>query len=202
LDFGGTYPVDLSATLTLLFTPEDGLPDDPGIQFQNGERTLTFTIPAGSPAHIPTILLKTGTVAGVITIAAKFTPPSGDNLPGEVPPIRIAVGRTPPAISAVTCTRTPSGFTVVIDGYTNTREATQAMFDFTAASGASLGTSQLVLQTSSLFTTWFASSGADGGVFRYTQPFTVNGSSTSVASVTVRLGNAAGASTSASCQLQ
>jgi hypothetical protein len=102
----------------------------------------------------------------------------------------------------VTCTRSTGGFTVVIDGFTNTREATQATFDFTAASGQSLGTSQLQLSTATLFSGWFASSAGStvGGVFRYTQPFTVNGSST-VAGVSVKLGNSAGTSAAASCQL-
>jgi hypothetical protein len=67
-----------------------------------------------------------------------------------------------------------------------------------------LGTTQLALQTGSLFSTWFGSSNASsvGGVFRYTQPFTVQGSATSVASLTVRLGNTAGTSAPSSCQLQ
>jgi hypothetical protein len=70
---GATYPVDLKLTVTLTFAPDSGLPDDPAIQFQNGTRTFTVTIPAGTPATIPALITKTGTVAGVITINATFT---------------------------------------------------------------------------------------------------------------------------------
>jgi hypothetical protein len=204
LTLGGTYPVDLKVTLTLTFAPDSGLPDDPAIQFQNGSRTFTFTVPAGTPATIPALVTKTGTVAGVITITATFTTATGtDVTPSGVAPQRIQVSRGAPVISSVTCSRSATGFTVVIDGYTNTREATQATFDFTAASGQSLGTSELQVSTTSLFTGWFGSSAAStaGGLFRYTQPFTVNGSST-VSNVTVKLGNSVGASAAASCQLQ
>jgi hypothetical protein len=203
ITLGATYPVDLKLTVTLTFAPDSGLPDDPAIQFQNGGRTFTVTIPAGTPAAIPALIAKTGTVAGVITISATFTTTTGtDVTPPTVAPQRIQVGRAVPTISLLTCTRSTGGFTVVIDGFTNTREATQATFDFTAASGQSLGTSELQVSTTSLFSGWFGSSAGStiGGIFRYTQPFTVSGSST-VAGVTVKLGNSAGTSATASCQL-
>jgi hypothetical protein len=205
LTVGGTYPVELRGTLTLTFAPDTGLPDDPSIQFPNGTRTLTFTVPAGTPAQIPAVVVKTGTVAGAITITLTFTTTTGQTVtPGGVTPQRITIVRAAPGISSVTCARNASGFTVTIDGYTNTREATQAAFDFAASSGASLGTTQITLQTTSLFSTWFGSGSASGvgGVFRYTQPFTVQGNASSVASLTVRLGNSAGTSGAASCQLQ
>jgi hypothetical protein len=205
LTLPGAYPVELRGTLTLTFAPDGGLPNDPSIQFPNGTRTLTFTVPAGAPAQIPAVVLKTGTVAGVITVTLTFTTASGEVVtPAGVTPQRITIARAAPSIASMTCTRNAGGFTVVIDGYTNTREATQATFDFTAASGASLGTTQLALQTGSLFTGWFGSSGAAtvGGLFRYTQPFTVQGSGASISGLSVRLGNAAGTSAVATCQLQ
>lgn len=205
LTLGGTYPVELRGTLTLTFTPDGGLPNDPAIQFPNGTRTLTFTVPAGAPAQIPAVLVKTGTVAGVITVTLTFTTASGEPVtPAGVTPQRITIARAAPSISSITCVRNASGFTVTIDGYTNTRESTQATFDFTAASGASLGTTQLLLQTGSLFSGWFGSSNASaaGGLFRYTQPFTVQGTTTNVTGLSVRLGNAAGTSATATCQLQ
>jgi hypothetical protein len=151
------------------------------------------------------LIVKTGTVAGVITITPTFTAAGGtDVAPAGVGPQRIQVGRAAPVISSVTCSRNATGFTVVIDGYTNTREATQATFDFTAVSGQSLGTSELQVNAAPLFTSWFGSSaGATvGGIFRYTQPFNVNGAAANVGSITVKLGNAVGTSATASCQLQ
>jgi hypothetical protein len=204
LTFTGTFPVELRGTLTLTFTPDTGLPDDPAVQFQNGARTLSFTVPAGAPPTIPAVVTKTGTVAGVITITLAFATATGETVaPAGVTPQRIVVPRAVPGIASLTCARNASGFTATIDGFTNTREATQATFDFVAASGQSLGTTQLVLQTGSLFSGFFGSAGGltAGGVFRYTQPFTVQGSATNVASLTVRLGNAVGSSATASCQL-
>ena len=165
---------------------------------------MTFTVPAGAPAQAASTVVKTGTVAGAITITLTFTTATGEPVtPGGVTPQRITIARAAPGISSVTCARNTSGFTVTIDGYTNTREATQAAFDFTASSGASLGTTQITLQTASLFSAWFGSGSASGvgGVFRYTQPFTVKGNASSIASLTVRLGNSAGTSGGVSCQL-
>lgn len=205
LTLGGTYPVDLRGTVTLTFAPDSTLPNDPAIQFQNGTRTFTFTVPAGAAAQVPPLVLKTGTVAGVITITAAFTTAAGENVtPGNIAPQRIQIGRAAPGISSMTCSRNATGFTVVIDGFTNTREATQATFDFAAAAGANLGTTQLIVQAGQLFTGWFGGGAAAnaGGVFRYTQPFTVQGTSTAVTGVSARLANSAGTSASASCQLQ
>ena len=109
--------------------------------------------PAGTQPQIPQVVTKTGTVAGTITLTLSFTTASGaDVTPPGLTPQRIQVGRAAPGISLVTCTRNAGGFTVVIDGFTNTREAIQATFDFNAASGASLGTTQLVVTTASLLT--------------------------------------------------
>lgn len=204
LTLGGTYPVDLIVTVTLTFAPDAGLPDDATVQFQNGSRTVSFTVAAGTPASVPAVLLKTGTIAGVITISATFTTSGGtDVTPPGIAPQRIQIGRTAPVISSVTCTRNSAGFTVVVDGYTNTREVTQSTFDFSAASGQSLGTTELQVTTTSIFSGWFGSgAGATvGGLFRYTQPFTVNGSAT-IAGITVKLGNSVGTSAAVSCQLQ
>jgi hypothetical protein len=204
LGLGGAYPVALQGMVTLTFTPDSNLPDDPAIQFQNGSRTLAFTVPAGTTPAIPAVIAKTGTVAGVITIGVAFTTGGTDVTPPSVTPQRIQIGRAAPSIASMTCARNGAGFTVVVDGYTNTREATQATFDFTGASGASLGTAELVVTAGPLFSAWFGSTGsaASGGLFRYTQPFTVQGSPTTVAALTLKLGNSAGTSASSSCQLQ
>jgi hypothetical protein len=149
--------------------------------------------------------VKTGTVAGTITITLTFTTPSGtDVTPAGLAPQQIQVGRAAPVITSLTCTRSGSGFTATADGYTNTREATQATFDFASASGASLGTTQLVVPAGQMFVAWFGSAGSAGagGLFRYTQPFTIQGTGSTVTGVTLRLANAVGASAPATCQLQ
>jgi hypothetical protein len=108
--------------------------------------------------------------------------------------------RAAPALTSVECVRRgATAFDVTADGFTNTRAAGQATFDFQAATGASLGTTQLTVDATQPFTTRFSSAtGASaGGTFRYTQPFNVQGNSNDVGSVTVRLANAAGTSPSA-----
>jgi hypothetical protein len=48
ITLAAAYPIALSGTLTLEFTPDAVSPaDDPAIQFSAGGRTLNFTIPAG-----------------------------------------------------------------------------------------------------------------------------------------------------------
>jgi hypothetical protein len=203
LNLAGTYPVDLLGTLTLTFTGDGGPPDDPAIQFQNGSRVFTFTLPAGTSPQPVQVVMKTGTVAGVATIATSFTAGGTDVTPSGIGPQRIQIPRAAPSLSTPTCTRNSTGFTVVIDGFTNTREATSAIFDFQAAAGANLGTNEITVPTTSLFGGWFGSSGAAGagGLFRYTQPFTVQGNTSGITSISARLANSAGTSAAVSCQL-
>lgn len=204
LAIGGTYPVEVTGTLTLTFTGDSGLPDDPAIQFQNSSRVITFNVPAGTTLQPQQIAVKTGTTAGVITITPAFTASGVNVTPPGITPQHIQILRGAPGIASVTCTRNGSGFTVVVDGFTNTREATQATFDFQSASGAALGTTELTVNVGPLFSSWFggtASAGA-GGLFRYTQPFTVQGNTTDIGSIAVKLANTSGSSAQASCTLQ
>jgi hypothetical protein len=187
----------------MTFTADGDLPDDPAIQFQNGSRLFAFTIPAGTQPQIQ-VTLKSGTVAGLVTITPAFSANGQDLTPpgGVVQSIRIAPA--PPVISLFTCTRTLSGFVAEVDGFTNTRAATLASFDLQSASGDSLGTVQLGADAPLLFSGWFGSpeAAAAGGVFQYTQTIAAQVDSSKVVSATVKLSNTVGTSTAASCQLQ
>ncbi len=197
------YPVDLLGTLTLTFAGQGGLPDDPAIQFQNGTRVFTFTVPAGTQPSPVQVMVSTGTVAGTITITPTFTAGGTDVTPAGIAPEIILIAPAAPSLSTPTCAANASGFTVTVAGFSNTRDATVATFNFQAASGATLGTSQLAITVGPLFAAWFGStaSAANGGAFAYTQPFTVQGALSTIASVTVTLGNSSGTSTSVSCQV-
>jgi hypothetical protein len=148
--------------------------------------------------------MKSGTVAGLITITPAFAANGQDVTPpgGVAQQIRIAPAA--PAISLLTCTRTPSGFVAVVDGFSNTRAATQASFDLQSASGDSLGTVALGADAPLPFSGWFGSAeaAAAGGVFRYTQTITTQVDASTIVSATVKLSNTIGTSTTASCQLQ
>lgn len=93
-------------------------------------------------------------------------------------------------------TRTASGFDVAITGFATPREVTQAVFRFTAASGANLQTTELTIPLSATSATWFSSDSARafGSQFTYRQPFTLSGDSAAVSSLSVTLSNSVGAS--------
>ena len=194
---GATYPVPLEGQLELVFTGDGGLPDDPMIQFSNGRRLLTFAIPAHTPPQI-LVTVKAGTVAGVIVLTPSFRAGPVNVTPVGVATQRITVARAAPVLTSVECTRpAASTFAITADGFTNLRSATQASFDFQAASGVTLGTNQLSLDAGSLFNAWFSGPAAAGvgGTFRYNQIFNVQGASSSIGAVSLRLTNAAGTST-------
>ena len=79
---------------------------------------------------------------------------------------------------------------------------TEAQFHFTPASGKSLTTTDLTVQLSSAFQTWYGSEASDqyGTNFLYTQPFTLNGDASDIASVTITLTNSNGTSSPSTVQ--
>jgi hypothetical protein len=124
--------------------------------------------------------------------------------PTPAPTQSIVVPAGPPVITGVTATRTSTGFTVTVTGYASNRDVDSAAYQFAASEGSSLQTTQLSTTITSLFTQWYgsASSAPYGSQFTMTQPFAVNGSASSILSVTVTLTNALGTSPAASAILQ
>jgi hypothetical protein len=88
---------------------------------------------------------------------------------------------------------------VDVNGYSTTRDMTTAVFQLNPAPGGSFTSSVITVPVSSLFTSWYQSSGATafGSQFTYAQPFTVIGDTNQIQSVTVTLTNSAGTSVSA-----
>src|SRR5450755_2186355 len=206
LALGAAYPQDISGAVTLTFQPDAALAspaDDPAIQFSAGGRTANFTIPANSTAPV-SFLLQTGTVAGAITLTVTWQA-GGTTLPTPAALTQIIqISPAVPVIGAVTATATSSGFQVVITGYSNTRELSQAVLQFAPAAGQTLQTTSLTVSLTSAATTWFQSGTSDqyGSQFILTLPFTVgNGAASAIGSVSVQLVNSQGSSTSASATL-
>jgi len=199
---GSTYPVDVTVTLTLTFTPASGA-DDPAVQFSTGGRTATITVPAGQTTGATSVGVQSGTVAGSITITAQLTAAGQNVTPSPAPTTTIQIPATAPVITSVTAVATSTGFTVTVAGYSNTRDVSEAVFVFTAASGANLQTGQVSVTLSSTFSAWFGSSAAApyGGQFTLTQPFTVTGNQQAVTSVAVTLTNSVGTSQSVSASV-
>jgi hypothetical protein len=194
---GQPYPSPISGTITLTFAPDAANnADDPSIRFSTGGRTTAFTIPAGSTTASftqPTVGIQTGTVAGVITLTTALQA-GGSPVTCNCPLTQtIRIARSAPTISSVRVTRTSTGFSVVVTGFSTTREVSQGLFRF---GGSNLQTSELSVQLAQPFTTWFqgAQSAQFGGQFVLTMPFNVSGDTASVTSVTVTLTNGVGAS--------
>jgi hypothetical protein len=115
------------------------------------------------------------------------------------PSLTAQVNRAAPVVSDVQVTRSSGGISLAVTGYSTSREITQAVFTFSAASGQSLqsSASSITVDVGSLFTTWFQSSNNSqyGSQFVFTQPFTIQGDANSVIPVSVTLTNREGSAT-------
>ena len=203
ITIGAPYPVNLSGVLTLTFTSDATIGgDDTAVRFTNGQRTLNFTVPAGSTAAQlvgGNIAVQTGTTAGRITLSGQLL--SGAQVVGTFTrEVRVDAG--PPVITSVRATRTSSGFTVLINGFATSKQVTSARVILTAASGQTLAQTDFTINVDSAFATYYRAASPDNGsTFSVEIPFTVS-PSTAVASVSVTLTNSLGSSSSVSATLQ
>ena len=177
LALGAAYPQAITGQVTVAFQPDTSLAspaNDPAIQFSSGGTSASFTIPANSMAPI-SFSLQSGTVAGTISFTVTWQAGgAGLAVPATLTQ-SITIAPATPVISAVTASTNSSGFSVVIIGYSNTRDLSQAVLQFTPASGQTLQTTSLTVSLSSVATAWFGGSASDqyGGQFVLTLPFTV-----------------------------
>jgi hypothetical protein len=196
------YPVDMNVTLALTFAPDAG-PDDPTVAFSSGGRTAHLIIPAGATVSLASVGVQTGTVAGLITITAQLLVGTTDITPSPAPSTTIRINAAPPTITSATATRNASGFTVVVIGFVPDREIISVMFTFNAAPGSTLQTTSLTIPVDAVFGPWFSGPGvAFGSQFTFTQPFSVQGNTQSIVSVTITLVNKLGNSASVTVNLQ
>jgi hypothetical protein len=203
LQLSQAFPVELNGTATLTFTPDEGLPQDPAVRFANGGTTVNFTIPAGQAAALPAtgsqFAFQTGTTAGTVTLSVVLRLGSTvlDPAPFVVKTVRIPASG--PVITNLTIIRNPAGFEIRVTGYSNIRQISGAVFRFTAAPGAALGTAEVSVPVASVFQQWFSSetSRQFGGQFLLVVPFTLDGSAGGLASVQVTLTNSAGSGSAA-----
>ena len=200
------YPDDLSGNLTIQFTPGQSLPPDPMIALLGGTCSgsnsgttcsVAFQIPASQTSAALT--LQTGTVSGTVVYSIDNVSVGGVAVTlSNNPPTSASVPPQPPVITSVSIQPESSGFNIVVTGFSNTREVTEADFTFTPTSGDQLQTSTFSLtNVAGTFQSYYASdaSKAVGSEFVYTQPFTLTaGSIGTLQSVSVSLKNAQGAS--------
>ena len=192
------YPVDLVGTLTIGFTRVTSPQiTDPSLQFAAGGTTVTFPIPANTTT-VPPIELQAGTIAGTITVPLTLTAGGINVTPAGLAPVTIVVPPAVPSVSGMTLTRNGSQFTVILHGFSNTREVSSAQFHFTPAAGSTIETTDLTLSGQTTFDVqWFDTDPSDayGSTFTYTQIFNISDDATVVGSVDATLTNSVGTST-------
>ena len=197
------YALDLTVQLSVSFqSAVGGSPTEVGFVSSTSalSSTATFTIPAGTtgpPPNAPVLI--TGTVAGTITITASLTAAGTNVTPSSPPTQTVTIAPSAPVITSVKFTNTGGGLSVVVIGYSTTREMQSGAFTFAPGMGSSLSQSTITVQLGSPFATWYSSSGSNqwGGQFMLTIPFSVTGNAADVISVSVTLTNTKGTSAAA-----
>lgn len=187
LTLSSPFALALKGTLTLTFV-SSVFTDDPAIQFANGGRTITFTIPAnttqalfnGTATSVP---IQTGTTAGTLVITPTFAMQNGfDMTPASPTILSLTVQRSAPQLlNASVTSETTSSFTVLLNGYSTSRNLRQLDIQVTPQQGSTFSTSHLTLDVSTSASAWFQSATSQpfGGTFSIAIPFVLqNGNST------------------------
>ncbi len=187
IDVSPAYPLPLNVTAILSISPDLNGATDLG--FTNGSRTIQFTIPANTTEY--KLPFSAGTSAGTITVTLNVDTTGQAIIISGALVLTGQVSPQAPSIANVTATISGSTLTVVVTGFSSTRDMKNATFHFTAAAGATLGATDFTLDVSSVFTTWYANPASfpTGSQFKLTVPFTIGGNPATIASVTVTLTN-------------
>ncbi len=195
LSIASAFPVAVSGQLTLVFAPDSHGADDPAIRFGNNSRTFAFTIPAGATQiTLPSgATIATGTLAGTIRVQSTLGF-GGASVPG--PTRAVLLRPAAPVITSLQLTRSGSNLEVRIEGFTNTRQLSEARVNFTAAGNVDLTTSSLTVNVAQAIQNWFASAASAqfGGRFSLTLPFSVSGDASGIGGVSVTIVNSVGTS--------
>lgn len=205
LSLASAYPTTLTGTLSVSFqSAVGGNPTEVKFITSGGSSSsVNFSIAAGltNAAFPGGPVLATGTVAGTITLTARFSAGGTDVTPNPAPTETITIAQAAPVIQSVTFSNTGGGLTVTVTGYSTTREVQSGTFTFAPAAGSTLSQSAITVQLASPFSTWYSSSASNqyGGQFMLTAPFSVpTNAAQDVIGVSVTLTNSKGASAPAS----
>jgi hypothetical protein len=193
------YPLPIVVTATLSITPNPGNSTD--LMFSNGSRTMQITIPANATES--TLAFQTGTLPGAIQLSLTLSAAGVDITPAAPPTASTKIAGAAPVIRSVAVATTATGLQIAIVGTSTTLDMKTAAFHFTPAAGATLQTTDVAIDVSSLFAAWYgnAASLATGSQFSLIVPFTVAGNTSTIASVTVTLINSVGGSAPVSANI-
>ncbi len=198
----------VAGELVLEYEPDGDLPADPSVTLANGSDTIAFSIPAGQlqaafAGGSPEVGLQTGSVAGIITLAATFNAGGAAVTPTDGVFVSAPVAPAAPVVTSVAITNaSSSGFTVVVQGYTTTREVSAMQVTFQPRGDVELATSSVAVGgIGDAFTSYFGGQTEFGGQFQVSVPFNVSGATNAIASASVVISNSQGASAAVSANL-
>jgi hypothetical protein len=192
------YPVQLTGQIVMAFTADAEVAiDDASVQFATGGRTVNFTIPAGSTTAVfstSQMALQTGTVAGTITLNLSLQSAKGEVTATSSRTLHVL--RAPPVTRTLQVVHTAGGFELHITAYSTPRQLTQAVIQLTPSAGSNLQTTQLTIALTDLAASWYqsATSSLFGSQFMLVMPFTIQGNTAGIDSVSVSLVNNLGSS--------
>ena len=196
VSLSASYPLTVTGTMTLAFTPTGGSAQTFDAKFANGGTTTTFTLtPTAPTASVPVMI---GTVAGVIKITTTATDSAGNSLAPVT--TTMTVNATVPVVTRVTFGAVTNGtFTISVTGRSTPRDMTSAVFHFALPTNTQPSTLDVTVPLSSAFSAWYGSSSSTtfGSTFTATIQFTFTGpagSTVPFTAVTVTLTNSVGAS--------
>jgi hypothetical protein len=170
---------------------------DPRLRFANGQAATYFVIPAGS-TDITLPLFSTGTVASTVVVSLGKLGSANVNLPLHPTPVIFKIPQVAPVVTSACYTRTSTGVNVQVNGYSTTRELTQA--------NVTIGTNNFQTDISGIAAGYFSDQSTirAGGSFALTLPYQVDlGTNDPIATATIDLSNTvgdAGSRTIQACQ--
>lgn len=171
-----------SAVLTLAFTPDSGLPDDPAVAFlPQAVRSLAVRFAEGE-SESQEIAFQTGTTAGRITLRVQLGPNSDER--------SIRVSPEPVVLSSARAAFASAAAEVVFTGFDTTRSVSKVSFTFYLKNGQAASPGRIDADVAAPFAGYFKS--VTGGAFMLRANFPVSGTASELDGVEVEITNSAG----------
>jgi hypothetical protein len=167
---------------------------DPRLRFTNGQTSINFLIPAGS-TQIALPLVSTGTVASTVVVSMDKVGSAGVDLPLHPTPAIFHIAQAAPVVTSACYTRTQTGASVQVNGYSTTRELTRAE--------VGIGTSAFKTDVSGIASDYFADplTIRAGGSFALTLPYQLDlGTNDQISTASINLFNTVGGAGSRTIQ--
>lgn len=195
VELASAYPLPVDGEVTLVVEADTNSPtgavnrSDPAVRFSNGQRTVPFSIPAGS--RQATVQIQgTGTVASVVTVSASRLSVGGLEFQRQATAVT-KVNRLAPVLTNVCYEPNSEGFDLDVSGYTTTRDLLQAELVF--------GSNSYRVDLTAAALEYFSGdeSVRTGGAFRVRAPYRLSqGTVQALGQGTAVIGNSVGASPS------